>query len=332
MLALASTCADLFARQPARYYIRLSIEQYARQKNQVLNGLVRINLSRALENAVSKLFKLRDWFTIKDAAVHLSSVMSEPVTEADVLRLVMDGHLKVSIFLGHDQFAVCNEALSQEQASDLSWSAPDEYQEVVRWEDPDGIVPRQKCIYLRSEDRFYHLLRGVHDFPLAGRQESLVEREYFRLTGGPNIDRARGVFVLMNEKPSTAPPREKEYFEIEGRFLLRLVNVANGDPTMLSELPEHSFFVIRTEALQQFSQSLSMAADVERTLDPREKNTYLSIIGSLADLYWKTAYPDREYTQATLIDDLEKYKDFPGMKERTLKDKLREAVKIIRSS
>ena len=51
---------------------------------------------------LSKLFKLKEWLTVLDAAKHLSVVFGEEVTEADVLRLALDGHLKLSVnFVNH---------------------------------------------------------------------------------------------------------------------------------------------------------------------------------------------------------------------------------------
>jgi hypothetical protein len=51
---------------------------------------------------MSKLFKLKEWLSVADAAKHLTIVFDEEVTEADVLRLALDGHLKLSVnFVNH---------------------------------------------------------------------------------------------------------------------------------------------------------------------------------------------------------------------------------------
>lgn len=42
---------------------------------------------------MSKLFKLKEWLTMGDAARHLSLAFGENVTEADVFRLALDGHM-----------------------------------------------------------------------------------------------------------------------------------------------------------------------------------------------------------------------------------------------
>ncbi len=49
-----------------------------------------------------KLLKLKEWLTVSDAARHLSILFGEEVSEADVLRLALDGHLTLSVdFVNH---------------------------------------------------------------------------------------------------------------------------------------------------------------------------------------------------------------------------------------
>jgi hypothetical protein len=45
---------------------------------------------------VSKLFKLKEWLTLDEAANHISTVLGEPVTLADIYRLSLDDHIKLS--------------------------------------------------------------------------------------------------------------------------------------------------------------------------------------------------------------------------------------------
>ena len=42
---------------------------------------------------MQKLLNLKEWLTIADAARHLSILFGEDVSEPDVLRLALDGHL-----------------------------------------------------------------------------------------------------------------------------------------------------------------------------------------------------------------------------------------------
>jgi hypothetical protein len=53
---------------------------------------------------MSKLFKLKEWLILDEVAAHISNVLGEPATVADLLRFALDGHLKLSIdFVNHTQ-------------------------------------------------------------------------------------------------------------------------------------------------------------------------------------------------------------------------------------
>jgi len=59
-------------------------------------------MSDKLLSIKSRLFKLKEWLTIPETAKHLSIMFGEDVTEADVLRLGLDRHLKLSVnFVNH---------------------------------------------------------------------------------------------------------------------------------------------------------------------------------------------------------------------------------------
>ena len=55
----------------------------------------------------SKLFKLKKWLTVPDAARHLSILFDEEVSEADVLQLALDRHLKLSVNFVNNADAKC---------------------------------------------------------------------------------------------------------------------------------------------------------------------------------------------------------------------------------
>ncbi|SFU32451.1 hypothetical protein SAMN05216417_101233 [Nitrosospira multiformis] len=48
---------------------------------------------------MSKLLKLKKWLTISDAVRYLEIVLGEEISEADVLRFALDGHLTLSVDL-----------------------------------------------------------------------------------------------------------------------------------------------------------------------------------------------------------------------------------------
>lgn len=46
---------------------------------------------------MSKLFKLKKWLTLDEAANHISNVLGEPVTLADIYNFALDEHLILSV-------------------------------------------------------------------------------------------------------------------------------------------------------------------------------------------------------------------------------------------
>ena len=68
-------------------------------------------MSKKKPHSKSKLFKLKEWLTVPDAARHLSIVFGEEVSEADVLRLALDGHLKLSVYFVNYAKASCGKVV-----------------------------------------------------------------------------------------------------------------------------------------------------------------------------------------------------------------------------
>jgi hypothetical protein len=60
------------------------------------------------------LRRLRDWLTVSEAATELSKALGEPVTDAAVLRLGIDGHLALSLYLPGEVKARCYQINDEE--------------------------------------------------------------------------------------------------------------------------------------------------------------------------------------------------------------------------
>jgi hypothetical protein len=67
---------------------------------------------------MSKIYKLREWLTVPEAAKQLSISFGEEVTEADVLRLGLDGRLRLSVYFVNFAKARCGRVVSWE---DTDW-------------------------------------------------------------------------------------------------------------------------------------------------------------------------------------------------------------------
>ncbi|NTW88717.1 MAG: hypothetical protein HGB26_06250, partial [Desulfobulbaceae bacterium] len=66
------------------------------------------NNTRSLSN---KLFKLKEWVTVPEAARKLSLTFDEEVTEADLYRFALEGHLKLSVNFSKPTKARCGKVI-----------------------------------------------------------------------------------------------------------------------------------------------------------------------------------------------------------------------------
>lgn len=163
-------------------------------------------MSKKKPHSKSKLFKLKEWLTVPDAARHLSIVFGEEVSEADVLRLALDGHLKLSVYFVNYAKASCGKVVPYE---DVEWREstllsffksgkhiPDKAkgnpQETRKYIDqfPPTTVMKSLNIddhrYLNLEDEVI-TIRGVWDLSMVGNERLDVEHEYQNLTDGPEV-------------------------------------------------------------------------------------------------------------------------------------------------
>ncbi|MFT4510348.1 hypothetical protein [Caballeronia sp. 15711] len=155
---------------------------------------------------MSKLFKLREWVTLDEAARHLSVVASEQVSPADILRFGLDGHLVLSAnFVNHAQ-ARRGKVVGLE---DVEWGEfPAGAAEIL-----PGLPESAKgepIRYIRSlnldDERYLTLesevqsIEGVWDLLLVGNERLDVEHKYQLLTGGPAVTLTGldGAFVQRN--------------------------------------------------------------------------------------------------------------------------------------
>jgi hypothetical protein len=176
---------------------------------------------------MSKLFKLKEWLTIPDAARHLSGVCGEPVSEADVLRLGLDGHLTLSVHLVNHAYARMGAIVPFQEAratifpaigSDWNSDACRRLSqlprlavgvgvanlpaEIIEGLDNGSLIRTITDLNIDGE-QFVHLedqvvgIRGVWDLAMIGAETLDIEHSYQQLTGGPEValTQLNGVFL-----------------------------------------------------------------------------------------------------------------------------------------
>lgn len=135
---------------------------------------------------MGKLFNLKAWLTVADAARHLSIVFGEDVTEADVLRLALDRQLRLSVNIVNGATGLCGRIVPIGEA---------EYKEVpalngkgtLRLYGGPQLSFEGRAISVVKLKEEVSQLRGIYDLPMVGSEQLDVEHEYQRQVGGPPV-------------------------------------------------------------------------------------------------------------------------------------------------
>jgi len=231
---------------------------------------------------LSKLFKLKEWLTVRDAAKHLSVIFEEKVTEADIFRLALDGHLKLSVYFVNIKTARLGRVVTWEEtdwfcASPLTKTNktqteisilgnvnpekfkiyPTKLQEL--WNKYSDDERKRLTFFLKStvidDERFLNLdekivdIEDVWDLPLLGSERLDIKQRYHLLTTGNDITDVclDGIFI---EKPNS-------------QTMCQLQDDETDFPS--STLPEDSVLVVRTAELREFEQKIADENDKDIT-------------------------------------------------------------------
>ncbi len=251
---------------------------------------------------MSNILKLKKWLTIQDAARRLAITFGEDVSEADVLRLGIDGQLQLSVNF-----------VNLAKARRGSFRAP---REVHHRDSCIHVVAANETITINSSFHFQindvdifdltdeiFTLRGVYDLPMIGGDgPNDVENKYQLLTGGPSVTwtTSSGVFLealnggglcqlqkdmddneysdgskaqlkrikeyIVEEKLNALDA--EEFFDLHKEARKVFLKKRESNPSYLanyfpaSSLPDDAVLVVRTDALIKFEKSQNGASDI----------------------------------------------------------------------
>ncbi len=278
---------------------------------------------------MGKLFNLKQWLTVEDAAKHLSIVFGENVSVADVFRLALDQELTLSVNFVNGSHGRAGLLVPLNEAT---------YEEVTGLSDtPIRLYggPRISTNGVESHilklEKYVVTLTGVWDLPMIGGERIAVEQIYQQLTGGPDATNVPmdGAFVQSSDGQicqllddyddnehcggSTASLETiKRYIKakkINSADAEKLLNQHKEDRKKFLEdrkskpqtesfypgggLPEDAVFVVRIDALRDLEKTVNGEGDsAGKPLSTIERNTLLTIIAALCK---DTGY---DYTKA----------------------------------
>jgi hypothetical protein len=267
---------------------------------------------------MGKLFNLKKWLTLPDTARHLTLLFGEDVTEADVLRLALDGHLRLSVNFVNSSFAMSGKTVPIAEAKYQDVRALDGVGTVRLYHGPVLLFNGVGHVFQYESTV---CLQGVYDLTMLGAERLDIEHEFQRMTDGPEVTSVylNGVFVegvggqmfqlrqssndneeglgsyakLMELKKDIADhkyePAEAErllskHEEDRKKFFGKKEKKGITDGHYPTNLPEDGVLVVRTDALRKFEQALiEEQSKPDKPLNTTERNTLLTIIAALCD-------------------------------------------------
>ena len=303
---------------------------------------------------MSKLYKLKEWFSLEDAARRLSSGLGEPVSSNDVLQLVIEGHIPLAWYARHvpaervAKACVLLYLLPGISAFDKD-DGPCEYVGPVWWHG-DWAYRSHTSIKEGYALKPYATLewRSVHGGQVVERIDGLYRLELNECgalkdwvhsllthTGGELItldgffasDQEGGMWRILEHNPGSeyelpdgTKTKLKPFYHPAGEFL---------DPEEL---------VILRSDIEAFEARIAPAnQSAVAVISPRERETLLNITGGLLGLLLGNTPAGKPQSvfenQAAVIDALlAHYEGNAGIAKRTLEEKLALAKRTLISS
>lgn len=254
---------------------------------------------------MSKLFGLKEWLTLDEAANYLSACLKEPVTQADTIRLAIDGHLTISINIVNTVYAKCGIAIPNS-------------------EHVAGGIPFNGRDALLFDDDIVRL-SGIYDLPMIGGEVHDCEHKFHKLMGGPLVLKAevRGAFVRSHVTGKYFQiqqyfPDEGEEFDFfkarqqlgkwdwKGRLFddVVLEHYIERGGELKSKPSRDDFFVVRTSVLRDFVDSMAQPISDKPQTTTELNNMLKLIIGMAIKGYRHDPAASKSNAPKEIADDL----------------------------
>ncbi|GLU32561.1 hypothetical protein WKR88_17920 [Trinickia caryophylli] len=252
---------------------------------------------------MSKLFSLKEWVTLPDAATHLSAVFGEEVSEADLLQFSLEGRLTLSVNFVNGAYARYGRIVGPES---VEWGDLPSLESIPGHDGATHIRFMRSLKLYEDRDQYVNFgndvikIDGVWDLPLLGGDRLDVEHRFQMLIGGHPVTSTNleGSFVqradlvcqlqesmddneyaagssaqltklkqFINEEKLPAEEGDallKVHAEMRKKFLAdRKARPASEGYYPAGGLPEDRNLVVRTSNLASFIQSVSVVPSVE---------------------------------------------------------------------
>lgn len=168
----------------------------------------------------TKLFQLKEWLTIRDAARQLTSMLNEDVSEADIYQLALDGNLIISAYLPNGADAKKGRLVQYEEVKWREFPQLDDCEYIKGLDGkinivhkktkplihiPDALlidddVPAQEARWLRLEEQVSRI-GGLWDLVMMGAERLDIEHLLLQEISGLSCTsiNLEGVFLINGD-------------------------------------------------------------------------------------------------------------------------------------
>ena len=232
---------------------------------------------------MSKLFKLKEWVTIPDAQRHFSQIFNEPVSDADVLQMGVDGHIKLSVIFPNHARAKLGRVIPFKDVPLMKLppvlSGGDEVHV------PQG-YPLHEVTELTEDTPFIHFsnevvtIDGLWDLAMMGNELIDIEYEIQQLIGGPEVTLTNIDGTFLNRLDGTWASLQEQFedrttIDADGKK-----KTVRGSYYPAGGLGTDCTRVIRTSEILALQSRLD-GTTMDKPLATRERDTLLTIIAAL---------------------------------------------------
>lgn len=154
---------------------------------------------------MSRLAKLKSFFTPEEAAVYLSNKLEAPVSLATIYQLIIDGKLTLSVRLINQAYVLKGQVFECEDGDLVEFKTELTTGKVLEkpyfdYVDDENSIPMgsgQMFVY----DNKAHVIDGIWDLAMLGEESLQVERLYQNEVNGPQplLTDARGFYLRQDE-------------------------------------------------------------------------------------------------------------------------------------
>ena len=232
-----------------------------------------------------KVFTLRKWLNLDEAAEHLSDLLSEPVTVKDIRNLALDGELTLSVsFLSDYETGVICEPVTKED---------------------DWLLGLSSHGFVRTRTEV--TLHGIYDLPMIAGNKTIVQRIGF---GDFDIPFDNEVFLAAESGEVIELQRTLFHDDGNGHRYTEKVSA--------TDLPDGATICVRPSALTVLASRVAAdSADATGAWPWGKRDTkLLRDMAAAADALWKN-YDPAEADTAPTNEQVEAFLTNRGVAKRT---------------